>query len=240
MKFEIHRANERGHANHGWLDSHHSFSFANYHNPQRMGVGKLRVVNDDVVAAAGGFGTHPHENIEIVSIPLLGALEHKDSMGNKHVIDTDDVQLMSAGTGITHSEYNASDSEPVNFLQIWVKPDQIDISPRYDQKTFDVSLRQNVWQLVVAPLSHVTADEVVGINQQAYFSLTTLGKHASIDYEQYMQGNLLYVFIIDGEVSTNDITLNKRDAMAIDSQQAIHFEANSDCRLLMIEIPPEA
>ena len=151
MKTILYPASERGHANFGWLDSHHSFSFGQFHDAGKMHFGALRVLNDDIVKGGAGFGTHPHDNMEIVSIPLSGALAHKDSTGTSEVINTGDVQIMSAGAGISHSEFNASKTDPVNFLQVWLFPKQRDITPRHDQKTFDPSGRINQWQIVVSP-----------------------------------------------------------------------------------------
>jgi len=155
-------ANTRGEADHGWLHSRHTFSFANYHNPERMGFGLLRVLNDDIVNPAGGFATHPHENMEIISIPLSGSLRHEDSMGNEHIINTGEIQVMSAGTSITHSEYNNSDNEKVNFLQIWVMPKKMNITPRYDQRGISTAETQKDFKLIVAPMG---TENVVNINR---------------------------------------------------------------------------
>ena len=168
----LHEADTRGTADHGWLNSHHTFSFGSYHNPDRMGFGLLRVINDDVVQPSMGFGTHPHNDMEIISIPLGGELQHKDSMGNTQHISTGEVQIMSAGSGLTHSEYNASDSDAVNFLQIWVLPKELNMEPRYDQKVFRPEGRCNQWQLVVAP----DDEDAVSINQAAWFLLGDYAK----------------------------------------------------------------
>ncbi len=233
MKMDIHKANSRGHANHGWLNSYHSFSFAHYHNPQRMGFGLLRVLNDDVVAGGAGFGTHPHDNMEIVSIPLKGALAHSDSTGTEGIIKTNDVQIMSAGSGLTHSEYNASKNEEVNFLQIWVFPKEKNITPRYEQKTYSPENRLNKWQTVVAPDN----GEALWINQDSWFSLGKFEKGASTNYKLNKSNNGMYLFIIEGSIKINNEILEKRDALAISGGEDIQIEILEDAELLMIEVP---
>jgi redox-sensitive bicupin YhaK (pirin superfamily) len=171
----------RGTANQGWLYSRHTFSFASYHNPERMGFGLLRVINDDIVDPSMGFGTHPHENMEIVSIPLSGSLKHEDSMGNQHIISAGEVQVMSAGTGITHSEYNNSESNDVNFLQIWVMPKITGIPPRYDQRRIDTDNIRNTFHPIIAPLG---TDDIVNINQDAYFSIANIDTDMAIEYKK--------------------------------------------------------
>lgn len=234
MKKIIHKAESRGHANHGWLDSHHSFSFASYHNPERMHFGMLRVLNDDWVAGGKGFGMHPHDNMEIVSIPLSGALEHKDTTGNTKVIRTNDVQIMSAGSGLMHSEYNHSASEQVNFLQIWVFPKERNIEPRYEQKTFDPADRINKIKTVVSPKQD---DDAIWINQDAYFSLATFKKGFNTNYEVHEQGNGVYAFVIEGEVVIGDSTLHKRDAIGLSEIDNFKINATQDAELLFIEVP---
>ncbi|PRY14239.1 hypothetical protein CLV24_10449 [Pontibacter ummariensis] len=230
----IHRADTRGHANHGWLDTHHTFSFAHYLNPERMGFGLLRVLNDDVVAPGMGFGTHAHDNMEIISIPLSGALEHKDSTGNREVIHTNDVQIMSAGMGLTHSEYNHSTTEKVNFLQIWVFPKLRDIAPRYEQKTFKPEDRQNKLQTVVSPDKN---DEAVWINQDAWFTLGTLKSGFAEEYKLHKAGHGVYAFVIDGDVELGGEKLRKRDGMGISETESFSVKASSDAELLLIEVP---
>lgn len=229
----IHRADSRGIAEHGWLHSRHTFSFASYYNPERMGFGKLRVINDDVVEAGAGFGTHPHDNMEIISIPLAGGLRHRDSMGNEHQIYTGDIQIMSAGTGISHSEYNASDSEPVNFLQIWVLPRLRNITPRYDQKTLDAADRKNRFELVISP--HKNAD-TLWINQDAWFSLGDFDAGQLMHYTTHMAGTGVYVLVLEGEIGINNETLAKRDAIGITGTDEIEFAARQHSRLLVIEV----
>jgi len=230
----IHRADSRGLADHGWLRSRHTFSFASYHNPDRMHFGKLRVLNDDVVAPGGGFGTHPHDNMEIVSVPLSGALQHKDSMGNVHVIRDGEVQIMSAGTGLTHSEYNNSKSEPVNFLQIWVIPKARDITPRYGQKEFDPATRRNRFQTVVSPDRD---GEAIWINQDAYFSLADIEADQQAQYAIQRPGNGAYIFVIAGEIAVDGERLGPRDAMGITGVGAIDLMAVRDSQVLVIDVP---
>lgn len=230
----IHKANTRGHANHGWLNSYHSFSFAGYYNPERVRFGLLRVLNDDVVEAGMGFGKHPHDNMEIVSIPLKGALAHKDSTGRSEVIKTNDVQIMSAGSGISHSEMNASTTEDVNFLQIWIFPKEKNIEPRYEQKTFDPAGRVNQWQVVVSPDEK---DGGVWINQDAWFSLTKLEAGKSLSYKQNLTTNGVYLFVLNGEIKVNGEDLYRRDGMGIVDADAISITANKDAELLVMEIP---
>lgn len=235
MQTVIHRADERGAANHGWLKSKHSFSFASWYNPERMGFGQLRVINDDQVAPAQGFGTHPHQNMEIISIPLSGSLKHKDSEGNEVIIKHGEVQLMSAGTGVAHSEYNASDTEDVNFLQIWVLPEKMNIKPRYDQKQFEKSERQNKWQTVVSPMDKEGTG--VKINQQAWFSLVDLDKAKDITYKPHNKKNGVYFFLLEGELSAAGENLNKRDALGVINASEISLTAKSDAKVLAMEVP---
>ncbi len=234
MKTVLHKAETRGHANHGWLDSHHTFSFANYYDPARIQFGALRVLNDDQVAGGRGFGEHPHDNMEIVSIPLSGDLEHKDSMGNKTVIRQGDVQIMSAGTGIQHSEYNKNKDEKVNFLQIWVFPKERNIEPRYDQKTFTPEGRVNKLQEVVTPAKD---SEGVWINQDAWFHLGNLKKDFKTSYEVKKKGNGVYVFVLEGDVTIEGQSLNKRDGLGIWEVDKLDIEVKRDAEILLMEVP---
>lgn len=234
MNTIIHKAATRGHADHGWLSSYHTFSFAGYNNPERVRFGLLRVLNDDVVAPGMGFGKHPHDNMEIVSIPLKGALAHKDSTGRSEVIRTNDVQIMSAGSGIAHSEMNASSAEEVNFLQIWIFPKKRNIDARYEQKTFNPAERINKWQTVVSPNEK---DGGVWINQDAWFSLTKLEAGKSINYKQNLNSNGVYVFVIDGEAEINNEKLYKRDGMGIAGAGEFTITASQDAEILLMEIP---
>lgn len=231
----LHKANTRGHANHGWLDSHHSFSFANYHNPERMHFGVLRVLNDDRVDAGMGFGTHPHDNMEIISIPLEGDLEHKDSMGNTAVIRKGDIQVMSAGTGIYHSEYNKNKDQLTKFLQIWVYPNKKNVTPRYDQITLNEADRRNKLQQIISPNAD---DEGVWIHQDAWFHLGKFDKDFITEYKIKKEGNGIYAFVIKGDVTIGNINLNQRDALGIWDTSAINITAASqDAELLLIEVP---
>ncbi|MDX2195938.1 MAG: pirin family protein [Cytophagales bacterium] len=233
MKTIFHKATERGHANHGWLNAHHSFSFANYYNPDKMNFGVLRVLNDDIIAPGMGFGKHPHDNMEIVTIPLRGDLEHKDSMGNTSVIKHMDVQIMSAGTGIFHSEYNKNTDKDINLLQIWVFPKQHNITPRYDQKTYLPQDRINKFQTIVSPED----DGSVWINQDAWFQLGIFEASKNINYKINKPGNGVYAFVIDGQVQINNQTLGKRDALGI--YDTTHFEMQflTKTEILLIEVP---
>jgi len=234
MKSIFYPAAERGHANFGWLDSYHSFSFGQWHNPQKMHFGALRVLNDDQVKGGAGFGTHPHENMEIVSIPLSGALAHKDSTGTSEVINTGDVQIMSAGSGISHSEFNASKTDPVNFLQVWVFPKQHDIKPRYDQKTFDAAQRINQWQVVVSPDEK---DSAVWINQDAKFSLATIEPGKELNYKNAFAGNGVYFFLLEGKATVADKELNRRDAIGVSETDSVGIKAIDAVSVLAIEVP---
>ena len=230
----LHKSDSRGLADHGWLLSRHTFSFANYHNPERMHFGLLRVINDDIVKPSMGFGTHPHENMEIVSIPLAGALRHEDSMGNKHIINTGEVQIMSAGSGLTHSEYNNSDQEDVNFLQIWVYPQEKNITPRYGQQRFEKAERHNHFQTLVSPERDSAA---IWINQQAWFSMATLGAGTSTSYNKQLKGNGLYFLVIEGRVEIYGSELNRRDALGLSVVEQVQVKALSQAEVLCIDVP---
>jgi redox-sensitive bicupin YhaK (pirin superfamily) len=233
MKTILHKASERGHANHGWLDSYHSFSFAHYYDPSKIHFGALRVLNDDTVKAGYGFPKHPHDNMEIVSIPLFGDLEHKDSTGRHEIIRQNDVQIMSAGSGIAHSEINANKDKEVKFLQVWVFPKEINIQPRYEQKTFDPKDRRNEILTVVAP----NDDKAVWINQDAWFSLGKFEKDFETTYSVKKNGNGAYMFVLEGEININGQTLKKRDALGIWETDDISVKANSDAEVLFIDVP---
>lgn len=236
MKYILHPSATRGHANHGWLDTYHTFSFAGYHNPKRMHFGVLRVLNDDTVAPGMGFGTHPHNNMEIISIPLFGDLEHKDSMGNSGVIKQGDVQVMSAGTGIHHSEFNKNKDKEVKFLQIWVFPDKENVTPRYDQVSLDSNVSKNKWQQVVSPNKD---DEGAWIYQNAWFNMTQLDEGKSLDYQIHDQGNGIYIFIIDGNIEVGGHDLNRRDGLGLWEIDKINVKAKSNAEVLLMEIPME-
>ena len=234
MKTTLHKADSRGKADHGWLNSHHTFSFASYHNPERVRFGLLRVLNDDIVQPGEGFGTHPHDNMEIISIPLKGALAHKDSTGNEHVINTGDVQIMSAGSGLYHSEYNASKKDEVNFLQIWIFPKERDIEPRYDQKTYNADERKNKFQIVVSPEKD---NGSLWINQDAYFSLVNLEKGKDVSYNINKKGNSVYLFLLEGSITAAGEDLARRDGLGIEDTDEVTISANENSELLLIEVP---
>lgn len=230
----LHKANSRGKADHGWLKSNHTFSFANYHNPERMHFGVLRVLNDDFVEGGKGFGTHPHNNMEIISIPLDGDLEHQDSMGNSGVIKSGDVQVMSAGTGIKHSEFNKNADKPVKFLQIWLFPNKKDVEPRYDQMSFKVENRKNKFQQVLSPNED---DDGVWIHQDAWFHLGRFDKDEKTEYTVKKAGNGVYAFIIEGVVNINGQALEKRDGLGVWDINKLEIEATEDAEILLMEVP---
>ncbi len=234
MKTVFHPANTRGHANHGWLDSHHTFSFANYYNPDRMNFGVLRVLNDDIVAPSRGFGKHPHDNMEIVSIPLSGDLEHKDSMGNTTVIKQGDVQVMSAGTGVFHSEYNKNSDKEVRFLQIWMFPKKKGVTPRYDQITLNGEMRPNQFNQILSPDPN---DQGVWVHQDAWFHMGEFAAGKSAKYNLKRSGNGVYAFVLEGEVTIGDQKLGKRDGFGMWDMDSFTMTANSNAKVLLMEVP---
>jgi hypothetical protein len=234
MKKIIHKAETRGHADHGWLNSYHTFSFANYYNPERVNFGMLRVLNDDTVAAGMGFGKHPHDNMEIVSIPLHGSLEHEDSMGNKAVIREHEVQIMSAGTGVRHSEYNHSKEDEVKFLQIWVMPKERNIQPRYEQKVFTADDKKNKLKLVVSPGRE---DSALWVNQDAYFSLGNLDAGTTVKYSFHKAGQGVYLFVLEGSVEAAGEILNRRDGLGVYETDALEIKAAIGAKVLVMEVP---
>jgi quercetin 2,3-dioxygenase len=231
----VHRSESRGHADYGWLKTNYTFSFANYYNPERIHFGALRVLNDDWVNAGQGFGRHPHDNMEIVTIPLEGELEHKDSMGNTFQIRKNDVQIMSAGTGIFHSEYNRNPDKPVRLLQIWVFPEEKNIKPRYDQRTFDPEQRKNNWQRIVSP----DEPDAVWINQKAYFSMISLDENMETEYFLRDKKNGVYIFVINGKLNLPEIELNTRDGLGIWDVESVPVSASVKAEILVMEIPME-
>lgn len=230
----LHAANTRGHANHGWLNSHHTFSFASYYNPERVHFGVLRVLNDDWIAGGTGFGKHPHDNMEIVTIPLTGALEHQDSMGNKEVLHAGEVQAMSAGTGIFHSEYNAKADEPCTLLQIWIFPEERNVTPQYAQKFYDVDAVKRDWHAVVNPMGK---GDGLGIHQQAWFNLTRIPAGERRDYAVKRAENGVYFFVIEGGISLDSQTLGTRDAAGVWGQESYAVTATEDAYVLAIDLP---
>lgn len=234
MKTVYHQANTRGFANHGWLQSYHSFSFANYYNPERMNFGALRVLNDDQVASGMGFGTHPHRDMEIISIPLEGDLEHKDSMGTSSVIRKGEIQVMSAGTGVQHSEYNKNKDELVKFLQIWIIPNKMNVTPRYDQISIKENEKLNDFQQILSPNSD---DEGVWIHQDAWFNLAKFEKGNSKQYHLHQKGNGVYIFVLSGAAKVGDQILEQRDGFGIWETDRFMLEATEDSEILLMEVP---
>ena len=234
MKTILHKAESRGHADHGWLNSWHSFSFGGYYNPERVQFGALRVLNDDTVAGGMGFGKHPHDNMEIISIPLEGSLEHEDTTGTKQVIKKGDIQIMSAGTGIAHSEKNGSNTDLVKFLQIWIIPNKKNLPPRYDQKTFSDSEKYNQLRTIISPVGE---SEGIHIHQDAWFSLGKLDKDFSVDYRVKKEGNGVYIFVLHGTLTVNDIQLNTRDGLGITEATSFTITTSTDAEVLLMEVP---
>ncbi len=236
MKTIIYPAENRGHANHGWLNARHSFSFAHWYDPTKIHYGALRVLNDDEVAPGMGFGKHPHDNMEIITLVQEGALEHKDSMGNGSVMRANDVQVMSAGSGVFHSEMNHSKTEAVKLFQIWVFPDKANVTPRYDQKTYMPEGRKNQWQQIIKPDTQ-TAGDAIFIHQQAWFHLTDLDAGKSLVYENKKNGNGAYLFMIDGDAEVAGNQLKRRDAIGISEYDKFEIKAISDAHILVMDIP---
>jgi redox-sensitive bicupin YhaK (pirin superfamily) len=234
MKTVLHKAATRGHADHGWLNSWHTFSFASYNDPLRMHFGELRVLNDDTVAAGMGFGKHPHDNMEIISIPLEGDLEHGDNTGTIAVIKKGDVQVMSAGTGIIHSEKNKNSDKQVKFLQIWIFPNEKNVKPRYDQETFSDKEKHNKLATVVSPMGE---NEGVNIHQNAWFSLGNLDKDTQLTYTVKQKGNGVYAFLVEGNATFNDIVLSRRDGLGISETDMLTIKADSQAEILLMEVP---
>ena len=234
--FILHKASSRGHADHGWLNAYHSFSFASWYNPERIQFGMLRVLNDDTVAAGMGFGTHPHDNMEIITIPLEGDLAHKDSMGNSSTIKTGDVQVMSAGTGIQHSEFNPNANLQTKLFQIWLFPKYRNVEPRYQQITLDIAQQKNNFAQILSPNPD---DEGVWIHQDAWFYLSDFEANFSKTLTLQKEGNGFYIMTIEGEILVNGEILEKRDAIGIWETNEIEIKANSNSRFLIMEIPME-
>lgn len=230
----FHPAPERGHVDFGWLDSHHSFSFGNWYDREKVHFGALRVLNDDVVKGGNGFDNHPHENMEIISIPLRGTIAHRDSTGTEGILSTGDVQIMSAGSGIRHSEYNASHFDPVNFLQIWIFPKQLNIRPRHEKRSYDPAGRVNQWQVVV---SSSPGDSALYIYQDARLALTRLEAGRELEYENAFEGNGVYVFVLTGQVEIGDSKLSERDGLGITGADRFRIRAVVNSEVLGIEVP---
>lgn len=229
----LHRAASRGVADHGWLQSHHTFSFGSYFNPERIQFGALRVINDDTVDGGRGFGEHPHDNMEIISIPLEGALEHKDSMGNTATIEPGEIQVMSAGTGIYHTEYNKDKSKPVKFLQIWVFPNKRNVEPRYDQVKINMPVGPAQLEQILSPDPE---DDGVWIYQNAWFNLAKLDQGNELRYQLHGDGNGAYIFVLDGNIEINGISLHSRDGFGITETDSIEIKGLSNANFLIMEV----
>ncbi len=236
MKYEITKHNEVGTAEHGWLHAKHYFSFANYYNPSRMGFGKLRVINDDLVEPGRGFGTHPHRDMEIITIPLQGAVSHEDSHGNKGTIRKGEVQVMSAGTGILHSEFNHSKDERLGLYQIWIEPNKEGVEPRYGQEQFLFQNHRNQWTQLVSPISE-SEEQGLKIHQSAFINATVLEADHSLDYTLKHPGQGIYMLVSSGEVLFDDQTLVGRDAVAITDAESITVKATKASEIILIEVP---
>ncbi|KIO77793.1 pirin [Pedobacter lusitanus] len=232
----LHTAASRGGADHGWLKSYHTFSFASYYNPERVNFGALRVLNDDSVEGGRGFGEHPHDNMEIISIPLSGALEHKDSMDNVGTIEPGEIQVMSAGTGIYHTEYNKNKDETVKFLQIWVFPNKRNVEPRYDQVKISAPEKPNTLVQILSPNPD---DAGVWIHQDAWFNLGKLEKGSQVDYNFQRKGNGAYIFVLEGEIEVNGQLLSKRDGFGIWDTDSFSVKASSAAEFLIMDVPME-
>ena len=234
MKTIYHSAETRGNANHGWLKANHSFSFAQYYDPERMNFGALRVLNDDTIAPGKGFGTHPHDNMEIITIPLKGDLEHKDSMGNVGEINEGEIQVMSAGTGVYHSEYNKNKDKPINLLQLWVIPKTRNVKPRYDQKSLRECKKTNAFYQILSPNQD---DGGMWIHQDAWFHMGEFNQTTETEYMIKKQGNGIYIFVIEGAFKVGDQQLYQRDAMGVWEVKKISFVAEPNSKVLLVEVP---
>ena len=237
MKTKVFKANERGTANHGWLKANFSFSFANYYNPENVNFGALRVLNDDIIQGGMGFGTHPHDNMEIITIPLKGSFKHKDSMSNKWIaIETGEVQVMSAGSGLMHSEMNNLPHEAINLFQIWIIPNKQNVTPRYDQKKFDANERKNKLQLLVSSIDD-EVDDVLKIHQDAKISRIDLSENSDFEYQLKTENHGVYIMVIEGEVLIESEILKKRDAIGFYKTNSIKLKAIKNSEILFVEVP---
>lgn len=234
MKTILHKASERGFADHGWLKASHYFSFANYYNPQKVNFGLLRVLNDDRIAANMGFGTHPHDNMEIITIPLKGVVKHRDSMGNEGLIKAGDVQIMSAGSGVMHSEYNGSTSEELNLFQIWVFPKQRNIDPRYEQRTYPVQEREGKFQLLVSPGKE---EDTLWINQDAWLSMGSFTAGTAATYSLHNENSGVFVVVVKGSAEIGGVAAGARDAVGVYDTTNVEIVTGPETELLLIEVP---
>jgi redox-sensitive bicupin YhaK (pirin superfamily) len=236
MKTIFHSEQSRGHANHGWLNAKHSFSFASWYNPEKINFGALRVLNDDIVAPGMGFGTHPHDNMEIITIPLAGAIAHKDSMGNSSIIQAGEIQVMSAGTGVQHSEFNPNEDEALNLFQIWVFPNKRNVEPRYAQQPISVEQHPNEWVQILSPNPD---DDGVWIHQNAWFHMAKFDTDKQITYTLKDPNNGVYIMQVEGNSVIGDQVMNKRDALGVYDTTNIEFKVKAGATLLLLEIPME-
>ena len=237
MKTKIYKANERGMANYGWLKANYSFSFSNYYNPEKVNFGALRVLNDDIIQGGMGFGTHPHENMEIITIPLKGSLKHKDSMSNKWIsIETGEVQVMSAGSGVQHSEMNNHPTQEINLFQIWIFPNKENVTPRYHQKKFDALERKNKLQVLVSSIDNPVKDSLM-IHQNAQISRIDLDENTVFKYQLKSENNGVYLMVIEGEINIEAKGLLKRDAISVEQTNNFEINTTKNAELLLIEVP---
>ena len=236
VKKTLHKADTRGQADHGWLKTRLTFSFAGYHDPSRVHFGVLRVLNDDQIAGGKGFGMHSHDNMEIITIPMEGVVEHRDNQGNHGIITKGEVQIMSAGTGVAHSEFNHSKEELLKLFQIWLFPNKGNVEPRYGQMKFDLAAQHNNFQLLVSPLE-ANIPNTLGIHQDAFFSMGNFDKNQDFTYQLHREGNGLYIFVVNGQVETSGESLEFRDGLGLEDISEVSFQTKDGVELLLMEIP---
>ncbi len=234
MKFVVHKSEDRGETNIGWLHSRHSFSFGSFYNSSKNGFGVLRVLNDDFVSAGNGFGKHGHKNMEIISLPLSGTMEHKDSMGNVSTITPNKIQVMSAGSGIQHSEYNKSETDDLKFLQIWITPNQLNVDPRYDEFVLDPHLMTDMWLQILSPNAD---DSGVWIHQNSWFNLSEINEGKTLEYEQKDIRNGIYIFVLEGDCLINSIELTQKDGLGLWENDKVIITSKTKCKILLMEVP---
>ncbi len=236
MYYVIHRADTRGISKASWLESRHTFSFADYYDPERMGFGVLRVLNDDIISAGQGFPNHGHHDMEIITIPLAGAVQHEDSLGNASVVQAGEVQIMSAGKGVVHAERNASNTETLSLLQIWIEPKVRGIAPRYEQKIFNSAHRQDRLQELVSPRQD---DRALWINQDAYLSRISCSEKSAIAYRPHVVGHGVYLFVMQGEIRVFGEFLGVRDGVGVGDAREVSWYAEDHAEILILEVPME-
>ncbi len=237
MKYTLHKAGTRGHANHGWLNTFHTFSFADYYNADRVNFGVLRVINDDTILGHNGFGTHPHKNMEIITFPLSGAVAHEDSMGNKGTIEYGEIQVMSAGTGVYHSEFNANQDQDLKLLQIWVLTGKQNVEPRYSQFNYLPHLKHNEFLQIVSPN---TDDFGAWIYQNGYVNYGEFDANQEVDYSTKIVQNGLYLFVIDGNITVNGVDLQSRDGIGFEELESLKITTQTAAKLLLFDISMKA